>query len=97
MRTPSGAIARVKATVAEVHKMLISVGAMVDAGNEVFFGQQRSFVRNLRTGVETEIVRERGVYVMELQVLKPNASSGGSLLATLENESKCRLSGGKRQ
>ena len=61
------------------------------------FGPKRSYVKNLKTGHESAIVRQRGVYVMELKVLQPNTSSSGKVLAALEEESKRRLLGGLRR
>ena len=64
-----------------VHKILPSVAKNVNVGNAVYFSKGWSGITNMTTGRQTTIHQENGVYVMELEVLEPEATdwahSGG--------------------
>lgn len=46
----------------DVAKPLAAVSAIVDAGNEVVFAKQGSFIRNIRTGERIFLKREGGLH-----------------------------------
>ena len=52
----------------DVVKPLAAVSAIVDAGNEVVFSGQGSYIRNTSTGEVIHLQREKGTYVMEVGV-----------------------------
>ena len=52
---------------ANVKRPLASVSAIVDQGNRVAFAPQASYVESLATGERLEMIRRRGVFVLELQ------------------------------
>ena len=65
--TAEGQRRRMKWTVANVRKPLISVGKLADAGNEVIFGRWPRVV-NTRTGQVTRLKRHGGVYTIDLWI-----------------------------
>ena len=67
--------------VAKVKKMFLSVGKMVDAGNDVVFSKDKSYIKNSKTDTTTEIKREGSVFVLDFEVL-------GSQVANSKEPSK---------
>ena len=85
--------------VSQVTKMLLAVSKIVDAGNTCVFSKKRSYIKNDITGEETDMRRERGVFVMDIEVLGSAVTSTKEdppLIATIDatgavkNESSCR-------
>ena len=62
-------------TVAPVQKNLLSVAAMVDAGHEVVFRKDGSYIQNLRTGRWHSLRRVRNIYEVDFK-LEPYSSAG---------------------
>ena len=79
------AVRKLNVRVAKVRKMLLSVGKIVDAGNQVVFDKKFSSIKNLQTGTKTEIHRDKGVCVLDFEVLGSKVASGepGKMLAGL--------------
>ena len=63
--------------VCDVRKPLLSVGEMVDAGHDIYFGKQGSYALHRETGERTAIMRRNGVFVVDLEVeaFKPGGSA----------------------
>ncbi len=78
IRMPSGATGHMRVNVCGVHKLLLSVAKIVDAGNSVYFSKDWSGITNMKTGKQITIYRENGVYVMELDVLEPDVANVSS-------------------
>ena len=51
---------------ADVKRLLVSVSAMVDAGNIVVFGPRESYIDNTSTGQRIPMSRRIGVFVVQL-------------------------------
>ena len=95
--TVDGKECKMQTSVAQVHKMLMSVAKMVDAGNEVHFGKS-SWVRHVATNTYTPIRRENYTYVMEFNVLEPHGKDRNSnVISNIEKEANDKLSGNSRQ
>ena len=65
--------------VAQVKKVLASVGKICGAGNRVVFDDEEgSFIENKKTGKKTWLVKRNGVYYFEMWVRKkPKGERGG--------------------
>ena len=67
---------------ADISRALLSVAAMVDAGNVVVFqtanGEDASFHRDNETGDKVDLIRSNGIYELELEVLPFTGQSPGS-------------------
>ena len=62
----SDTINRIDLQVTEVHKPLLSVGKMIDAGQRVVFDPQGSYVEDTVTGDRIMMTRRDGVYELKL-------------------------------
>ena len=51
---------------ADVKRLLAHVGATVDEGNVVVFGQQDSYIENMSTGHRIPMRRRNGAFVVQL-------------------------------
>ena len=84
VKLANGKKCMLRTSVADVHKMLLSVSKVVDAGNIVHFSQESNYIENKKTGARTKVTRENDVYVLEFEVLEPKgvdslrASSSGN-------------------
>ena len=54
--------------VAEVKKLLVSVGKVTAANNRVVFDDDGSYIENKSNGERTKIEKENGVYTLEFWV-----------------------------
>ena len=52
---------------ADVKKPLASVSTIVDEGNKVIFGPERSYIENNITGEKIELKRRNGVFILEVE------------------------------
>ena len=71
----SEAINRIDLQVTEVHKALLSVAKMVDAGQRVVFDPDGSFVEDTLTGERIPMTRKDGVYELKLWAKQYSPSS----------------------
>ena len=70
---------RIDLQVTEVHKPLLSVAKMVDAGQRVIFDQRGSYIEDTVTGEQIPIERMGGIYELKLwaKEFKPTQTSSG--------------------
>ena len=47
-------------------KFQASVGKMTEMGNRVIFDADRSFIQSKKTGMEMEMIKENGVYKLDV-------------------------------
>ena len=79
MVTPSGQLRGMAFKACDVTKPLASVKRMVDAGHAVIFSPEEcggSFILNLQTGEEEQLIEEDGNYHMEVWVPPPELLPG---------------------
>ena len=50
---------------------LLSVAKITKAGNQVYLGDDKAFVKNHQTGQITNLCRERNVWMLDLWVKRP--------------------------
>ena len=92
VRLENGRTCSLRTSVADVHKMLLSVSKVVDAGNSVFFSKQKNYIQNSKTGAITKVSREHDVYTLEFDVLEPKGADSYTA-----SSSCARSSGNGRQ
>ena len=77
-KTKNGATSGIVFQVTHARKPLASVSRIVKKGNSVTFSPTGSFIRNLRTGKQIDIVEENGTYVIDVEyVCGPGETSEG--------------------
>ena len=59
----------VRTAVADVSKNLLAVSALVDAGHDVKFTKNRSTIKHVATGAETEMVRRNGIWEIDVELV----------------------------
>ena len=52
---------------------LLGIATITKAGNQVYLGEDKAFVKNNKTGEITNIRRERNVWMLDLWVKRPDA------------------------
>ena len=67
-RTEEGQSRRIVWEVCPVNRPLLSVAKITKAGNQVYLGENKAFVKNNKTGQITNLRRERNVWVLDLWV-----------------------------
>ena len=70
-RTDEGQSRRIVWEVCPVKRPLLSVAKITKAGNQVYLGEDKSFVKNNKTGQITNLRRERSVWMLDLCVKRP--------------------------
>ena len=76
--TADGAQRHMTCEVADVNKILASVGVICDGGNEVRFYQHGGEIIHLKTGKRTPFRRHGNVYVMDAWLPKGKADDGSA-------------------
>jgi hypothetical protein len=71
--TPKGIVFQVT----DVHKPLMSVGAMCDAGYECLMSREGGFMRDVETGEMTPLIRKGNLYVLQAWVRTAEGSPFG--------------------
>ena len=74
VKLSNGKTCSLRTSVADVHKMLLSVSKVVDAGNSVHFSSQSNFIQNEKIGAIIKVSRENDVYILEFEALEPRRS-----------------------
>jgi hypothetical protein len=67
--------------------MLLAVSKIVDAGHDVHFGKDGSFIQNNQTKEKLSLRREAGVYVLDMEVMSAGSSPIGKILSSVNLES----------
>ena len=70
-RTDQGQSRRIVWEVCPVKRPLLSVAKITKAGNQVYLGEDKAFVKNNKTGQITNLRRERNVWMLDLWVKRP--------------------------
>ena len=70
-RTEEGQSRRIVWEVCPVKRPLLSVAKITKAGNQVYLGEGKAFVKNNKTGQITNLRRERNVWMLDLWVKRP--------------------------
>ena len=70
-RTEEGQSRRIVWEVCPVKRPLLSVAEVTKAGNQVYLGEDKAFVKNNKTGQITNLRRERNVWMLDLWVKRP--------------------------
>ena len=70
-RTEEGQSRRIVWEVCPVKRPLLSVAKITKAGNQVYLGEDKAFVKNNKTGQITNLRRERNVWMLDLWVKRP--------------------------
>ena len=70
-RTEEGQSRRIVWEVCPVKRPLLSVAKITKAGNQVYLGEDKAFVKNNKTGQITNLRRERNVWMLDLWVKGP--------------------------
>ena len=70
-RTDEGQSRRIVWEVCLLKRPLLSVVKITKAGNQVYFGEDKAFVNNNKTGQITNLRRERNVWMLDLWVKRP--------------------------
>ena len=52
-------------------RLLLNVAKVTKAGNQVYLGEDKAFVKNNKTGQITNLRRERNVWMLDLWVKRP--------------------------
>ena len=73
--TYEGELTPVMFQVADVSKPLMSVSAICERGNRVFFGRAGGVIQNLATGKEIPFTRQNGIYVLDMWFMDEPTSS----------------------
>ncbi len=71
----------------QVNKMLLAVSKIVDAGHDVHFSKDASFILNHKTGEKLQLRREAGVYVLDMEVMSSGNGPAGSILSSMDKTS----------
>ena len=69
--TEEGQSRRMVWEVCPVRRPLLSVAKITKAGNQVYWGEDKAFVKNNKTGQITNLRRERNVWMFDLWVKRP--------------------------
>ena len=90
---------KMSCSVADVHNILLSVAKIVDKQNIVQFGpaQKDNFVYNIKNKIKTPIKRENNTFVIELDVLEPNAEQKSLGAVELDTNPKKEQASNKGQ
>jgi hypothetical protein len=67
--------------------MLLAVSKIVDAGHDVHFSKQASFIVNNKTKEKLYMRREAGVYVLDMEVMSSDGGHSGSILSSVDKAS----------
>ena len=70
-RTDEGQRRRIVWEVCPVKRPLLSVAKITKAGNQVYLGEDKAFVKNDKTGQITNLRRERDVWMLVLWLKRP--------------------------
>ena len=70
-RKDEGQSRRIVWEVCPVKRPLLSVAKITKAGNQVYLGEDKAFVKNNKTGQITNLRRERNVWMLDLWVKRP--------------------------
>ena len=65
----TGKLAVWKARIAKVHKPLMAISELVDAGNDVYFTREGAWSRNRNSGEITWFTRTKGIYEYEAELI----------------------------
>ena len=65
-RTDEGQSRRIVREVCSVKRPLLNVAKITKAGNQVYWGEDKAFVKNNKTGQITNLRRERNVRMVDL-------------------------------
>ena len=68
-RTREGMKSSVMFQVTHTRKPLASVSRIVHKGNKVVFAAGRSYIENVKTGQQIELIEEHGTYHMDVDLL----------------------------
>ena len=58
-----------------VKRPLLSVAKITKAGHSVHLGEDRAFIKHLKTGQVTQLRRVRNVWVLDIWIKKPDAGN----------------------
>ena len=78
---------KINCRVTQVNKMLLAVSKIVEAGHEVHFSKDNSYIEHEKTKERTYLRKEKGVYVLDLEVMGSGTAPGGKVLSSVEAES----------
>ena len=70
-RTEEGQSRRIVLEVCPVKRPLLSVAKITKAGNQVYLGEDKAFVKHTKTGQITNLRRERNVWMLDLWAKRP--------------------------
>ena len=70
-QTDEGQSRRIVWEVCPTKRLLLSVAKITKAGNLVYLGEDKAFVKNNKTGQITNLRRERNVWMLDLWVKRP--------------------------
>ena len=65
----TGKLAVWKARIAKVHKPLMAISELVDAGNDVYFTKEGAWSQNRYSGEITLFTRTKGIYEYEAELI----------------------------
>ena len=71
---------QMKYHVADATKFLASVGKMTEMGNRVIFDADRSFIQSKKTGMEMEMIKENGVYKLDVIFMNGDKAERGRIV-----------------
>ena len=77
------ALRKINCRVTQVNKMLLAVSKIVDAGDEVKFSQDESYIQNVETKEKLPLRRAAGVYVLDMEVMSADIKAPGKLLSSV--------------
>ena len=63
---------KLRVSVADVHKVLLSVSKIMDANNRIVFDNDWSYIEDKVSKEKTTIWRKKDVFIVNLKVHKPN-------------------------
>jgi hypothetical protein len=78
---------KVNCRVTQVNKMLLAVSKIVDAGHDVHFSKEASYIVNHKTKEKLYLRREAGVYVLDMEVMSSGSGHPGSILSSVDKAS----------
>ena len=96
VQTPDGAVKGMTFSVCDVHKPLVSVAKILDAGNRVIFDPQGCYIENISSKERTTFYRKNNVFEMPVKVFPRNmmGKSQGEL-AAVDDDKVYKTPGGE--
>ena len=65
-KTDEGINHKIMIQEADIGKLLISVVKLVENGNEVNLSKRNPYIKNLKTGMVTKLVRKKGQFILRM-------------------------------